>query len=83
LVAKGDGVHGFEIAGIDKKFYNAQAKISGNSVIVWSEKVPNPVAVRYGWASNPDVNLFNRANLPTAPFRTDKWVHHWGKKKNV
>jgi sialate O-acetylesterase len=83
LISKDGPVHGFEIAGTDKKFYTAQAQISGDSVLVWSDKVPVPVAVRYGWASNPNVNLFNKANLPAAPFRTDKWPHHYGKKKNV
>ncbi len=65
---------GFTIAGADQKFYWAQAKIDGESVLVWSEQVPAPVAVRYGWANNPDdANLYNREGLPASPFRTDEW----------
>ena len=65
---------GFEIAGADQKFYYAKAEIEGDRVIVSSEKVPNPVAVRYAWSSNPsDANLYNQEGLPAAPFRTDSW----------
>ena len=64
---------GFAIAGADKQFHWAQAKISGNKVIVWSDEVTAPVAVRYGWADNPDGNLYNGAGLPATPFRTDDW----------
>lgn len=64
----------FSIAGADKKFYWAKAKIEGNKVIVWSEKVPNPVAVRYAWENNPDnANLYNKEGIPASPFRTDLW----------
>lgn len=77
LIAKGDRygyLRGFAIAGADRKFVWAKALIEGNDVVVWSEKVPNPVAVRYAWADNPDdANLFNVEGLPAAPFRTDKW----------
>jgi sialate O-acetylesterase len=52
----------------------ADARIEGDRVIVWSDAVPNPVAVRYAWANNPaDANLYNGAGLPAAPFRTDDW----------
>ncbi len=64
---------GFAIAGADKKFVWAKAKIEGNEVIVWSSKIKNPVAVRYAWASNPICNLYNGAELPASPFRTDTW----------
>ena len=64
---------GFAVAGADRKFVWAQARIDGESVIVWNEHVTQPVAVRYGWADNPEVNLFNREGLPAAPFRTDDW----------
>lgn len=64
---------GFAIAGEDKKFYWADAVIDGNSIIVSSIKVPNPVAVRYAWAANPDGNLYNKEGLPASPFRTDQW----------
>jgi len=73
LLAKGDTLKGFVIAGADKKFYPASAIISGNKVVVSSSDVPNPVAVRYAWANNPVCNLYNGANLPASPFRTDDW----------
>jgi sialate O-acetylesterase len=66
-------VKGFTIAGADKKFYWANATIENNKVVVWSSKVSNPLFVRYAWADNPDdANLYNKENLPTTPFRTDK-----------
>jgi sialate O-acetylesterase len=55
------------------KFHWAEARIDGDSVIVWSNDVPQPVAVRYGWADNPDCNLYNKADLPASTFRTDDW----------
>ena len=65
---------GFTIAGSDHKFARAQAKITGPSTIeVWSDKVPDPVAVRYAWADNPVCNLYSEAGLPVTPFRTDDW----------
>lgn len=64
---------GFSIAGEDKKFKWAQAKIDGDSVVVWSDDVKEPVAVRYAWADNPICNLYNGAGLPASPFRTDEW----------
>jgi sialate O-acetylesterase len=67
-------VNGFAVAGDDKKFYWAKAKISGDKIILTSDKVPHPVAVRYGWADNPDdLNLYNLQGLPVVPFRTDSW----------
>lgn len=74
LMAKGDTLKGFVIAGKDQRFYFAQAQIKGNTVIVSSADVPNPVSVRYGWADYPDVNLFNKEGLPASPFRTDDWA---------
>ena len=68
------GVGGFSIAGADRQFVWAEAKIVGNTVRVWSAQVKRPVAVRYAWANNPDrANLYNREQLPAAPFRTDRW----------
>jgi sialate O-acetylesterase len=65
---------GFTIAGADRKFHWAKACLEGNEVVVWSEEVKNPVAVRYGWAINPDdVNIYNKEGLPASPFRTDTW----------
>jgi sialate O-acetylesterase len=72
-VKNGAELKGFTIAGADKKFHWAQAKISGDHVIVWSDDVAAPVAVRYSWADNPDGNLYNGAGLPASPFRTDEW----------
>ncbi len=71
LVAKDGDLQGFTIAGEDKKFVNATARIEGDTVVVSSDKVPNPVAVRYGWANFPVVNLWNKEGLPASPFRTD------------
>ncbi len=74
LVEKGSELKGFEIAGEDKKFYYAQAKIEGNTTIVSNSKVNKPVSVRYGWSNAPiDANLFNQEGLPASPFRTDSW----------
>ena len=71
---KNGSLKGFEIAGADKVFYPATAIIKDNKVVVASEKVPNPVAVHYGWADDDtEINLFNRENFPASPFRTDNW----------
>jgi sialate O-acetylesterase len=67
-------INAFTIAGSDKTFHWAKAFLEGNKVIVFSEEVKNPVAVRYAWANNPDdVNLYNKEMLPAVPFRTDSW----------
>lgn len=69
-------IEGFTIAGADRKFVNAQAKLvkdSKNQVVVWSDDVAEPVAVRYAWANNPICNLQTVLGLPTTPFRTDDW----------
>lgn len=71
LVAKDGALKGFTIAGADKVFVPARAEIRGSTVVVTSKTVRKPVAVRYGWANVPDVNLFNKAGLPASPFRTD------------
>lgn len=64
----------FAIAGKDKKFYWAKAMIKDDQVVVYSDKVANPVAVRYAWAENPgDANLYNTEGFPASPFRTDEW----------
>ena len=74
LKAKGDKLGGFSIAGADQKFYWADARIEGDAVVVSSDKVPSPVAVRYGWANAPcGANLYNSAGLPAVIFRTDDW----------
>lgn len=67
-------LRGFEIAGSDRKFFYAKAEIVGDKVVVSSEQVKNPVAVRYAWSDAPtDANLFNSAGFPASPFRTDDW----------
>ena len=67
-------VNGFSVAGKDRKFHWAKAYITGETVEVSCDKVAKPVAVRYGWANNPeDLNLFNMEGLPAVPFRTDDW----------
>lgn len=71
--APASAVEGFSIAGVDKHFVWADAKIDGDTIVVSSPNVKNPVAVRYGWANNPAVNLYNREGLPASPFRTDTW----------
>ncbi len=72
LMAKGDHLTGFTIAGADGKFLPASAVINGQTIVVTSDKVTQPSAVRYGWATMPDGNLFNKDGLPAPPFRTDQ-----------
>jgi sialate O-acetylesterase len=69
----GSALTGFAIAGPDHQFHWASALIEGNDVIVSSPEVKFPVAVRYAWANNPACNLYNKADLPASPFRTDDW----------
>jgi sialate O-acetylesterase len=72
LIAKGgDELKHFAIAGKDKRFTWAKAKIEGHKVIVWNDDIAAPVAVRYGWADNPEgASLYNKEGLPASPFRT-------------
>ncbi len=71
LEARGSELKGFAICGPDHKFVWAKAEIRGDKVIVSSPSVTEPVAVRYGWADYPVVNLWNKSGLPATPFRTD------------
>jgi sialate O-acetylesterase len=64
-------LEGFAICGEDKKWVWADAKIDGETVLVWSDEVKAPVAVRYAWSDNPTCNLSSKAGLPASPFRTD------------
>ena len=73
LVAKGDKLTGFAIAGPDRKFVWADAVIQKGTVLVSSPKVSHPIAVRYAWDTNPICNLCNQSGLPAVPFRTDNW----------
>ena len=68
-----DRLFGFYVAGDDRKWVAAAARIDGDTVLVSSPAVPQPSAVRYGWASFPQCNLYNREGLPASPFRTDSW----------
>ncbi|QDT26401.1 Glycosyl hydrolases family 2, sugar binding domain [Gimesia panareensis] len=72
LKSKGEEMKGFAVAGPDKVFRWAKAKIDGDSVLVWNESIPKPAFVRYAWATNPECSLYNAAGLPAVPFRTDK-----------
>jgi sialate O-acetylesterase len=72
-IKDGDILNGFAVAGSNKKFYWADAKIMGNEVLVSSPKVPNPQTVRYSWEDSPEGNLINQEGLPASPFRTDNW----------
>jgi sialate O-acetylesterase len=73
LVVKGDKLQEFSVAGEDRKWHWAEAKVEGESVIVSSPDVPDPQAARYAWQANPAATLFNGAGLPAVPFRTDDW----------
>ncbi len=73
LVVKGEKLAGFSVAGDDREWHWADARIEGDAVIVSSEAVPEPKAVRYAWQANPSATLFNGAGLPAPPFRTDDW----------
>lgn len=67
-------IKGFEIAGADSVFYFARAFIKDNAIMVSSNNVPNPVAVRFAWMGDAtECNLFNREGFPAVPFRTDVW----------
>lgn len=69
----GQPLNWFTIAGKDQQFKPATATIKGESIVVQSKAVPNPVAVRFGWSDVAQPNLVNEANLPASPFRTDDW----------
>jgi sialate O-acetylesterase len=74
LEAKGGALAGFTVAGEDRQFYPAEARIEGtDAVVLWSDAVKAPRAARYGWEDSPRCNLYNAAGLPAAPFRTDDW----------
>ena len=72
-LTSGSDLRGFAIAGSDRKFYWASARLEGGEVVVSSPQVQAPVAVRYDWADNPEGNLANSAGLPASPFRSDEW----------
>ena len=74
LTSRNDGpLNWFEIAGEDRKFVPARGTIDGETVVVSSDKVAAPVAVRFGWDNAAEPNLMNKEGLPASPFRTDRW----------
>lgn len=73
LRVQGDTLAEFSVAGANRRWYWATAKLDGNAVVVSAPEVPEPVAVRYAWQSNPRATLCNSAGLPAAPFRSDDW----------
>lgn len=64
---------GFEVAGSDRKFVPANVRVEGRAIVVWSEKIANPVAIRYGWRDTARATLFAESGLPIGSFRTDSW----------
>ena len=73
LIAKGGEPGEFAIAGDDRKWYWANARLEGDTIVVTCSSVPSPKQVRYAWQANPKATLFNGAGLPASPFRTDNW----------
>jgi len=72
LTAKGGSVTSVEVSGSDGKWAAATATVDGETIVASSPDVPNPVVIRYGWASNPQCNLFNSDGLPASPFSSEK-----------
>jgi len=73
LHVPGGKLVGFALAGADKVYHAAEARIEGATVLVRSDAVPTPIAVRFNWANNPVGNLYNDAGLPASPFRSEDW----------
>ena len=73
LIAHDRPVQSLQLAGEDRRFYPAEGRLDGATLLVSSRQVPNPVAVRYAWTGAPGANLFNGSGLPAAPFRSDAW----------
>ena len=67
----GNPLRGFEVAGENEMFYPAQTKLNGNTIELWSDEVPNPKHVRYGWSAYTDANLINEAGLPASTYTTE------------
>jgi sialate O-acetylesterase len=83
LDARYGALAGFTVAGEDRRFYNALAEVKGDRVVVWSDKVERPVAVRFGWANCPLVDFWNKDGLPASPFRTDDFPTLTGPKQTA
>ena len=75
LIMKGEELKCFEIAGADKVFVPATARIDGNAVIVSAKGIKTPIAVRFSFSNDAVGNLFSKEGLPVAPFRTDSWEY--------
>jgi sialate O-acetylesterase len=73
LVVSGGSLQAFEVAGADRKFFPAAARLDGEAVVVSSPRVPAPAAVRYAWSDAPEAHLYNRAGLPALPFHSEAW----------
>jgi sialate O-acetylesterase len=73
LISYDKPVQSLEIAGVDRRFFPATARIDRGTLIVTAREVPQPVAVRYAWSDSPGANLYNGSGLPAAPFRSDTW----------
>ncbi|MFA6928981.1 MAG: sialate O-acetylesterase, partial [Lentisphaeria bacterium] len=72
LLTRGEELHSFAIAGKDKHYYWAEARIDGNTVLVCADAVPEPLSVRYAWAMYPgNANLYNTEGFPASPFQTE------------
>ncbi len=77
-----EALQGFEIAGEDGVFHPASARIEGKTILVWSDRIIKPSAVRYAWSDDPDTScLRNKQGLPASPFRTDTWCESKAKKQ--
>lgn len=74
MVKDGSELKGFALAGSDRQFFWAKGEIEGNKVVLTSNEVNQPIAVRYAWANNPIGNLYNKEGLPAFPFRSDNWI---------
>jgi Domain of unknown function (DUF303). len=73
VIKDGDIIKGFTISGIDHTFHKADAVIDGKTILVSSTEVKQPLAVRFAWSDNPEINLYNKEGLPCSSFRTDNW----------
>ncbi len=71
LIQKGDALKGFAIAGSDKKYVWAEAKIVGDTVVIWNDSIKKPAYISYAWADNPETTLYNKSGLPAIPFRIE------------
>ncbi len=84
--ARPGGMAGFTIAGADRVFVEAQARVDGETLVVTAPGLVKPVAVRYAWSDDPEAGLVNAAGLPAVPFRTDTWpelTRHAGERRPI